>query len=110
MVSKLLKLSVRILYHRVLWPLVENETPWPVADCKYFQGYIRKVSVGDKKLKLAVFNLLLVILKVENLMRIHYKNNITNRNNVIAVLLFLWQENKVKINPKKFINLPKNID
>lgn len=47
-----------------------------------------------------MFNLLLVILKVENWMRIYYKNDITNRNNVIAILLFLWQENKVKINPK----------
>lgn len=52
-----------------------------LADGKCFQGNIRKVSVGDKRLKLAVFHLLLVIYKVEDLMRVYYKNNVTNKNN-----------------------------
>lgn len=69
------------LVHRGLRLLVEDKAQCPVADGRYFQGNIRKVSVGDKRFKLTVFHLLLVISKVEDLMRVYYKNSVNNKNN-----------------------------
>lgn len=43
-------------------------------------------------------NILLVIFKEKDLIKVHYKNNITNKE----IWLFLWHAKLDKVNPKRF--------